>query len=130
MLQTILLLIAVATVIGHGILPHIHYDETPAITNQHHHDEEQPAGKHHHHDDKNKDDQHNIFSFAQLDENFIPTKGQARTFELPVEYLHVIIEFRSSKFSATTKIHYGWYREYPPPDNYYHITSLRGPPVG
>ena len=128
-LQKILLLVAVITVTGHSILPHFHHDEIPATINHHHEDEEQPAGKHHHDDDNTKDNQHSLFSFVQLDENFVPAKGQVKTFELPVEYLPVVITFLSSKFSASTKTHYGWYREYPPPDDYWYISSLRGPPI-
>lgn len=128
MLQKILLLIAVITVTGHDILPHLHHDEPAIIVNQHQNEEQQPAGKHHHDDDKNKNNHHGIFSFVQLDENFIPANGQAKTFELPVMYMPVLITFLSNNFSASAKTHYGWYREYPPPDDYCYISSLRGPP--
>lgn len=127
-LQKILLLIAVITVTGHSIFPHIHLDDIIAFAEGHHH--EQPADKHHHDDtDNSKDNQHNLFSLAQLDDNFVPANVQTKIFEPPVEYLPVMIAFFSDNFSAGTKTHYGWYREYPPPDDYGNISSLRGPPV-
>ena len=89
-LQKILLLVAVITVAGHSILPHIHHDETQVAVQQHHHDDEQPAGQHHE-DDTSKDTQHSLFSFAQLDENFVPVISQNNSFELPLTYLSAFL---------------------------------------
>lgn len=89
-LQKILLLFAVVTVIAHGTLPHHHHDETPVAVEQHYDEEEQPAGVTHHDDDK--DDHHGIFSFAQLDENFVPVNSQNNSFELPVTFLLALVD--------------------------------------
>jgi hypothetical protein len=126
-LQKILLLIAVVTVTGHSILPHIHHDETLVATQQHHDEEQQPSGLSHHDD---KDDHHDIFSFAQLDENFVPENSQNKSFELPLTYLPVLIAtYLSDNFPVNTKTHFGWYKEYPPPDKNFPPSSHRGPPA-
>ena len=130
-LQKILLLIAVITVTGHSILPHFHHDETPVAIQQHHQEEEQPAGHHHHDDnsDNTKDNQHGLFSFAQLDEDFIPANAQIKNFELPAEYLiALIVTYLSDNYPVNTKTQFGCYIEFPPPDKYFSSSSHRGPP--
>ena len=128
-LQKILLLIAVLTVTGHSILPHFHHEETPVVVQQHHHDEEQPAG-HHHEDDTSKETQHSLFSFAQLDEDFIPVKVQNKNFDLPFTYLPALnVTYLSDNFTVKTKTHFGWYKEYPPPGKSFLPFSHRGPPT-
>jgi hypothetical protein len=86
-LQKILLFIAVATIIGHSSLPHHHHEEIEAVTHHDHHDEEQRTESSHHGDDENTEDEHSIFSFAQLDENFVPVKFQDVSIEIPIVYL-------------------------------------------
>lgn len=128
-LQKIVLLIAVITVAGHSILPHIHHDEIPVAIQDHHHDE-QPAGHPPHDDDNTQDNQQHLFSFAQLDENFVPAASQNYSFELPFTYLPVLIAiYLSDHFPVNTKTHFGWYREYPPPDKNFTSFSHRGPPI-
>jgi hypothetical protein len=126
-LQKILLLVAVVTVIAHSTLPHHHHNETPVAT-QHHDDEKQPSGLSHH--DNDKDDHHGIFSFAQLDENFVPAASQNNSVELPLTYLNALIAIcLTDNFPVNTKTHFGWYREYPPPDKHFSSSSHRGPPT-
>lgn len=129
-LQKILLLFAVITVLGHSILPHFHHDEIPVAIQQHHHDE-QPAGHHPLDDDNNtKDNQHGLFSFAQLDENFVPVNSQNNSFELPVTYLFALVDiYVSHNFPVITKTHFGCYKVFPPPEKYFPSSSHRGPPT-
>ena len=126
-LQKILLLIAVVTVIAHSTLPHHHHEESGVAT-QHHDEEEQAAGLNHQDDDK--DDHHGLFSFAQLDEKFIQVNSQNNSFELPFTYLSaLIVTHLSDNFSANTKTHFGWHKEYPPPDKDSPPSAHRGPPI-
>jgi hypothetical protein len=127
--QKILLLVAVITVSAHSIFPHMHLDDIMTFAEDHHH--EQPADTHHHDDtDNSKDNQHNLFSLAQLDENFVPANGQAKNFKLPVEYIAAfIVTYLSDKFPVHTKTHFGWYKEYPPPHDYRFNLPSRAPPA-
>ena len=128
--QKLLLLVAVFTVTAHSIFPHVHLDDIMAIVENHHHDE-QSVGTHHRHDaDNNKDNHQNLFSFAQLDDDFIPANGQPKNLELKAEYLPVLIAaFLSDIYAVNTKPHFGWYIEYPPPDDYLYNLPSRAPPA-
>lgn len=129
-MQKIVLLIAIVTVAGHSILPHIHHDEISVAIHQHHH-EEQPAGHHPFDEDNNtQDNDHRLFSFAQLDENFVPSNGQVKNFELPLTYLPaLIVIYQQDVFSVKTKTHFGCYKVFPPPERYFSSSSHRGPPT-
>lgn len=129
-LQKILLLFAVITVIGHNILPHIHHDEIPVAIQQHHHQDEEPAGHHPLDDDNTQDNQHRLFSFAQLDENFVPVNSQNNSFELPLTYLSAfLVIYLLDDFPVNTKTHFGCYKVFPLPEKYFPSSSLRGPPT-
>jgi hypothetical protein len=112
-LQKIVLFIAVVTVTGHNFLSHDHHEEIDAVA--------------HHDHDANDEDHNNLFSFAQLDEDFIAGKFQIASIEplfifLPVFYQSLpMIERRNSNF------HY--YREFPPPRIYLSALPLRAPPM-
>jgi hypothetical protein len=126
MLQKIVLFIAVVTVMGHTILPHIHHNEISVAM---HHLDEQPSGKHHHDEEGSRDQQHHLFSFAQLDENFVPANGYSKSFEIPFEYVATaIITFDADSCPVNSKTHFGWYREFPPPDSYSPNLFSRPPP--
>ena len=128
-LQKILLLIAVITVVGHNTLPHHHYEEIQELI-QHHHNEEQEEPQHHHDHDENKDDEHGIFSFAQLDENFVPAKWQDISIALPFLYLVTpVITYQYNLLKANSKTHFGYYKEFPPPGNYLLNLPSRAPPA-
>jgi hypothetical protein len=115
-LQRILLFIAVITVAGHSIIPHFH------------HQAEQAVEKHHH--DNEEDDHHGIFSFAQLDEDFVPAKLQLSGLELPVIYLLTpVISFHLEIIANNSKTHFGCYREFPPPNSYLSKLPARAPPL-
>src|SRR5437762_12202649 len=94
-LQKILLLISVITVITHGILPHHHHHEDYVAIEKHHDEEDQTGTTH------SDDDHHGLFSFAQLDKDFLTAKTQNKTFELPVDFLPaLVITFLSDRFST------------------------------
>lgn len=128
--QKILLLVAVITVTAHSIFPHIHLDEIMAFVENHHHDE-QSAGNHDNDDaDNNKDNQHSLFSFALLDDDFIPANGLSKNFELSLEYLPAQnITFLSNTYSLNTNLHCGWNNEHPPPNTYLPDLPSRAPPA-
>ena len=106
--------LALLVVLGHTAIAH------------HHHDEFVIAEDHHDHDDEHE---HSIFSFGHLDEDFVPSKSQQN---LPADLGYFIAELilgeMQNHFAISSKIDYQLRNEYPPPDNHYHTTSLRGPP--
>ena len=127
-LQKILLFISVITVLGHNILPHHHHEEIQELI-QHHHTGEQEQPQHHHHHNESEDDEHGIFSFVQLDENFVPAKGQDINIELPFLYLATpVITYQYNLLKANSKNFFGYYKEFPPPDNHLSNLPSRGPP--
>lgn len=128
--KKILLLLAVLTVIAHSILPHVHLDEIVAMVDHHHHHQNSADGKHPHDTGGSKEDHHSLFSFAQLDEDFIPSKSQFKKFEFPVQYLSLVaITYLLNTFPVCTKKVFGRYKEYPPPDNYFYNLPTRAPPA-
>jgi hypothetical protein len=126
--QRILLFIAVATIIGHNTLPHDHHEQIDSVAH-HQHEKEPGTGAHHHHHNEDTDDEHSVFSFAQLDESFVPVKFQDISIELPIVYLFTpLITYHCLLFREKSKTHYGFYKEYPPPGNYLSHLPSRGPP--
>ena len=112
------MMVAVAIMLGHNFMPHHHDTEAPGYYNEHHEDSEQ---------DK---DHHNIFSFAQLDENFLPSQSGSINVDLPVAYLPTpLIRYQLRQLKQESKTHFGYYREYPPPAIYLSGRPLRAPPV-
>lgn len=127
--QKIILLIAVLTVTAHNVFPHFHFDDIIAYVQQEHH---------HHDDSKHQHDtttdmnghQNNPFSFAQLDNEFIPANGQANKVEQPVQYLPaLIVVLLPGNDLICSKPKFGRYIEYPPPNGYYHNLPSRAPPA-
>lgn len=127
-MQKIMLLVAVVTVIVHSIIPHIHHHEGIFITHQMHDEFIEEA---YHHDDENgTDEQHSLLSFAQLDNNYIPANKLINNLEIPVEFIPVLTAIGfADHITVRTKTHFGWYKEYPPPDNKILTLSFRGPPA-
>jgi hypothetical protein len=129
-LQKILLLIAVITVTGHSILPHFHHDDVYPIAKEHHNHDSHPANHHDHDDDNGKEDQHSLFSFAQLDEDFLPVKTQNHSVDIPFEYLATsIITFNRVNLPVNTTTPFGCYQEFPPPGNLFVNLPSRAPPA-
>lgn len=128
-LQKMVLLVAVFTVVSHSILPHDHHEELTVIDHQHH-DNTEPRADHHRHNDGNSHkDNHGIFSFTQMDENFVPAKVGNKKFELPVTNLPALVDnWHLENGNTNLQIAFGWYNEYPPPDDYHFNLSSRAPP--
>ena len=129
LLQKILLFIAVIIVVGHNTLPHHHYEDIQELI-QHHHNNEQEEPRHHHDHDENKDNEHDIFSFAQLDESFVPAKWQHLSLKLPVLYFVTpVVTYQYNLIRERSKTHFGYYREFPPPGNFLSNLFSRPPPA-
>ena len=126
--QKILLGISVITVLMHGIIPHFHYEVKHQITHHHSHHEHEKESNHHDHQE-NKDNHHSLFSFAQLDESFIPSKWQYLSVELPLLYLVTpVITYQYNPIKEKSKTYFGFYKEFPPPGNFLSTLPSRGPP--
>ena len=114
------MMIAIAIMLGHNFMPH-HHDHDTAIPDYH---------NEHHEDSEHDKDHHNIFSFAQLDENFLPSHFGNVNIDLPIVYLLApLIIYQLKQLEQQSKTHFGYYREYPPPDTYLSDLPLRAPPV-
>jgi hypothetical protein len=126
-LYQILMLVAVAMIVGHNTLPHHHHVKIESST---HHHEHGSATAHHHHDQQNEEDHHNIFSFAELGKDFVPTKFQEVKFDLPILYLLApVITAHFNHLKKQSKTNFGYYREFPPPADYSSYLFSRPPPV-
>ena len=66
-LKAIFLLTLFSFVLAHAAIPHHHHVEPPAKEHHHHHDAD------HDHDSDGEDD-HNVFTFSQIDEIFLSGK--------------------------------------------------------
>jgi len=127
--QKILLFLAVATIVGHSSLPHQHHAQIEKVAYHDHHDEEEGTGTHDQDHEENKDEDHSLFSFAQLDENFIPAKFEVAGFELSVLYLFAPeISFQLKLITSSAKA-LSFYTQYPPPENYFFDLPSRAPPT-
>jgi hypothetical protein len=129
-LQKILLFIAVATIVGHSSMPH-HHVHIEAVAYHHDHDDED-HDTHNHYDDhhESEEDKTNLFSFAHLDESFVPEKYNSLSFELPLVYLLIpVIAYHYTLFKENSKTHFGFYKEYPPPRLHTSDSNRRGPPT-
>jgi hypothetical protein len=130
-LYKMLMLIAVATVIGHNTIPH-HHDEFTHEAFTHHHDhhgdESRETTSHdHHHEGKNHDN-HNIFSFAQLDKDFVNSHGKICV-DLPIFYLLApVLTYHVNGLKLSSKNLYAFYKEFPPPGNFSSNLFSRPPP--
>src|SRR5215213_8823434 len=114
-LHKIVMLVAVATIIGHSTMPHNHHAEIQLLANYDHHDDE-GAEVDHHDGGQSKEDDHNIFSFAQLDEDFLPSQFSKVNIDLAILYLPTpIISYQRDQLQEQSKTHFGYYREFPPP---------------
>ena len=123
----ILLCVAVATIIGHTIIPHHHH----AIDDHHRvHDDSQELPSNHHDHEQDKEDHHNMFSFAQLDKDFVPVKVQQVNVDLPILYiLTPITSYHLNQINIQAKTYFRYYREFPPPVKYTSQLYSRPPPI-
>ena len=113
-LRKIFLFVAVMTVVAHNTLPHLHDDKKHAVANHHH--------------DSNEHDK-NVFSFAQLDDDFIPTNFLDVNIHLPVVYLLTpVIIYQVNLLQEKLNTGYNYYKEFPPPKVFFSDLPLRAPP--
>ncbi len=120
------MLVAVATIVGHNTLPHHHHIDIQSLA---HHDCES-TDTDHHDQEQGKEDHHNIFSFAQLDDGFLPSQFSKVSIDLPVLYLQTpVITCHLAKLKENSKTHFGYYREFPPPGHYSSNLFSRPPPA-
>ena len=123
------MLVAVATIVGHNTLPHHHHVDIQSLAHHNDHHEDDGTGPDHHNQEQNKEDHHNIFSFAQLDDGFLPSQFSKASIDLPLLYLLTpVITVQLNKLMERSKTHFGYYREYPPPDIFLSDLPLRAPP--
>ncbi len=123
------MLVAVATIVGHTTLPHHHHELIEALAHHNDHHEVEDSADHHDHE-QNKKDHHNIFSFAQLDEDFVPSQFSKVSVDLPVLYLLTPVKtYQFKQLKENSKNHFGFYREFPPPGKYASNLFSRPPPA-
>ena len=111
--------LSVVITVSHNIVAHHHHFEAEAEEAQHHDD-----GDDDHHD-------HNMFSFGQLDDSFTFSDSHI-TVNNDVNTTLFLIP--STPFSLTVNIVEGrrdfiTHQEFPPPEDYFHFASHRGPPT-
>jgi hypothetical protein len=127
-INNILLIVAVLTIVGHNSLPHHHHDIIDAIAIHDHHDSEKACDHDDDHEQK-KESHQNIFSFAQMDEEFVPKQYNKTYIDQPALYLHIPV--LTEKFEPVRLISqccFGYYREFPPPGKYLFNRFSRPPP--
>ncbi|MBI4930533.1 MAG: hypothetical protein HY841_07210 [Bacteroidetes bacterium] len=114
LIPKLLIAIAGSFLLGHNLSPHL--DNSIEITQHHHNDDDQ---------------EHSIFSFGQLDGNFIPAKSPSIVnpdFISQLFFLPNITLLTNLSFTERNT-EYGTYQEFPPPENYNCSASLRAPPA-
>jgi hypothetical protein len=112
----LLMLFAIITIVAHN-------------STAHHHIEIKSSSPHHHHE-QHEENQHNLFSFVQLDEDFLPVQYNQFPVALPVFCLpasNIGIKMKVEK--QDYKSHFAYYREeFPPPINRSSNLFSRPPP--
>ena len=113
------MMVAVATIIGHNTLPHHHHMGIQYLMHQDENHVHKSTDIDHRDHEKNSECDHNIFSFAQLDDCFLPSQFSKVSIDLPVLFLLTpIIRFQLDRLVESFKIHFGYYKEFPPPIDY------------
>jgi hypothetical protein len=123
----LIMLISVFIITGHNMLPHGHHvaNQTHLEMNHHHHGDAHDSDHQH----NSEDNQHSVFSFIQLDEEFFPS--QFNTVKSPFFQNEIIIPetvlqigFIAKGFKRPTT----YYDRFQPPENFYSIFFSRPPP--
>ncbi len=124
------MVVAVATIVGHNTLPHHHHELIVALAHHNDHHEVEDTDTDHHNHEQNREDHHSIFSFAQLDEDFVPSQFSKVSIDLPILYLLTpVITNQFKQLKENSKSHFGYYREFPPPGHYSSNLFSRPPPA-
>ena len=113
----IFIFLSVIITVSHSIIAH------------HHHFDTSIEEANHYHDDDEQD--HSMFSFGQLDESFIfshsnltlSNEASTTLFLIPTNPLLVPINYTIGCTDFIT------HKEFPPPEDYFHSASYRGPPT-
>jgi hypothetical protein len=123
------MLVAVATIIGHHSMPHHHHEHIQLLAHHDDHHVEEGTDIDHYDQEQSQDDHHNIFSFFQLDEDFLPTQFSKVNIDLPLLYLLTpSITFHFKQLKENSKTHFGFYREFPPPPKDHSPNLFSRPP--
>ena len=110
-------------------MPHHHHEEKQLLTSyNNHHDNEQIEADNHDHG-QSKDDDDNIFSFAKLDEAFIPSQPGKTNIDLSILCLPPLISYQVNMLREQPKTHFSYYREFPPPGIFLTYLFSRPPPA-
>jgi hypothetical protein len=122
-----MMLIAVLVIFAHNMIPHHHFDSPVVFHHDHHEDGNSNAEDFH--ADQSKEDHHNPFSFAQLDDKYIPSQLVKAKIELPILYiLTPAFAIHLQCYKLQPKNLFGYYRKFPPPlDHSFNLFS-RPPP--
>ena len=124
------MLVAVATIIGHNSLPHHHHEDIQQLAHSDDHHDEERTDNDPHDQGQSREGHHNIFSFTQLDEDFLLSHFSKVGIDLPLLYLLTpTITYYFNQLKERSKTHLGSYREFPPPDDYLSHLFSRPPPV-
>lgn len=114
LLAKCLLVIAYSFILGHSLVTHNHHNDIEKVQSHHDHD-----------------DDHNIFSFGQLDDTFVPSQNQ-----VTVCSDCAVLPFMHTSYNLTLQINFPAslnnppaFQEFPPPKNYFSSLSYRGPPA-
>lgn len=111
-------------------MPHHHHAGIDVLAHHNNHQDEEGTEADRHDHEQNKEDHHNIFSFAQLDGDFVPSQFIKVNIDLPIFYLLTpVITYQIDELKEQSKTHFGFYKEYPPPDNYLSKLFSRPPPA-
>ena len=71
-----------------------------------------------------------FFSFAQLDDCFLPSQFSKVSIDLPVLFLLTpTIRFQLNQLAERSKVQVGYYKEFPPPIDYLSHLFSRPPPT-
>lgn len=78
------MLLSVMTIICHNSIAHHHHEDMKPFI---HHDHAQQHAVHEDGNTAGDEGQHNVFSYAQLDDNYLPSQSGKLIIEIPVLYL-------------------------------------------
>jgi hypothetical protein len=126
------MLFAIFIIAGHGIMPHNHYFENQFITHRftHDHHKHSHGHAHNHYLEKHQEDDHrSVFSYLQLDEDFLPTQINPLKITSPFsEFVIVHWELAVNLDTRLIEVPKPYYRKYPPPKIIYSSIFSRPPP--
>ncbi|SRR6266487_2011401 len=113
LLAKFLLVIAYSFMLAHVLVPHHHEDPKEAIESHH---------------DNGKD--HNIFSFGQIDNSFLPSQKEVvKHNDYVFRFVLNLYEFSITINSLSSNNEFPVFEEFPPPKNHFFSCSHRGPPI-